>query len=355
MDMNGQEEYGRYDHELAARSVEVAVRCQRFEGGVHWDVPVRFALLTALQVLGIELPRLDGDAARALRADGLQLVVGALAQRKGASTSRRSPVRCFVWGYALDTMVVGAGTTVTTPVCTWVMMAPWLSFDELVLLGWAILRRKTLHPKVCVQDFIDFLDAVEASAAKASRERRDGARRYTPRLPRGFGACRRAVVLLGSGTDSRQEARFILALLCHGLPMPERNVAMKAWDGSVFSLDAAYKAAKLAMEYDGTFHSGQWEEDAERRALIEESGWTFIQVTKGMLDDPGKLMRLLGRIARILADRTGIHYHVGKPVTYWQLSDERHRAWREHGNVRHPGASGDFGELELSDEWLESA
>lgn len=332
-----------YVHDLAVRQLETIKECQVFERKHRWHADHAFGLLTALKINGIELPRLPDKTARSLDADVLQLVVGSLSERLSHATSRTSSVRCFAWGYPLDREEMAPGVTCTTPVCTWAMLAPWLDLEELVILGWNILRRKPLHVPVTHHDFGDYLDRIQAASTGR-------------RLPRGFAACRRALPLIHDGTDSGQEARFILLLMQYGLPLPERNLLMQAWDGSIYSLDAAYKKAKLALEYDGSFHSEQWQADAERRNRIEESGWVYIQVTKESLDGGERERRLMARIAELLSDRAHDAYAIRGPRTVESLSNPRciRILERGHAKLRQSHASL-AGEFQLSDEWLESA
>ncbi|KFI63211.1 hypothetical protein [Bifidobacterium cuniculi] len=356
--MQDDEDYRNYDHELAKCKIETVAACHAFEGNHRFKRPYVYGLMSALQLLGIELPIFESAVLQSFSKDKHQVVVPTLDQRLGRSTKRGGEIRSFAWNLPLDTVEVSEGITCTSPVCTWTMLAQWLSFEELVLLGYAIRRRKPLHPPVEREDFEDYMDRVAAACQAQGR-----------RLPKGMRSCRLALPLIHGGTDSRQEARLILALLCHGLPLPARNATMQAWDGSVFSLDAAYPEARLAVEYDGKFHREQWQEDSDRRALIEETGWIYVQVTEALFAAEGRQAMLVERLAALLAERTGIQYDTTSVLSLEELAKACRRrdialGRRKipHSGPPTPAPEGVVkpyrpspGEITVSDEWIDVA
>ena len=88
-----------------------------------------------------------------------------------------------------------------------------------------------------------------------------------------------ALQFMREGTDSSQESRCRIALIRNGLPCPKVNWKVRLNNGKIALLDMAYPDIKVAIEYDGRHHAGQWLADSKRREALEDDGWAYIQVT----------------------------------------------------------------------------
>ena len=102
----------------------------------------------------------------------------------------------------------------------------------------------------------------------------------------------RVVVALGDGrSESPGESWTRVAMVHDGeLPMPELQWWVEVDGVPTYRLDMAYPKHKVAVEYDGReFHTSpeQRERDLQRRAWLEEHGWTVIVVTRSMLTHAG--------------------------------------------------------------------
>ena len=51
----------------------------------------------------------------------------------------------YVWDAPMDFACLGDDLIFTSPICTWAMLARFLSLEELIVLGDSILRRNTVH------------------------------------------------------------------------------------------------------------------------------------------------------------------------------------------------------------------
>ena len=168
------------------------------------------------------------------------------------------------------------------PAEAWFQMATVLALDDLVVAADALMQRKApLVTKAELQFVID-----------NSRRRR------------GLCRARAAVELARPGVDSPMETRLRLAMIAAGLPCPEVNLPLQPNKRSkTFSLDMAYPSARLAVEYDGAIHVGDWQkmqDDRTRRRIIEDAGWRIITVTYADFAD---LTPAIASIRTALRDR----------------------------------------------------
>ncbi len=147
------------------------------------------------------------------------------------------------------------GVPVTTPEDTFLDLAGHLTLVDLVVLGDSLVRRGRTTP--------DRLVAATESAG--------------PRLRR---ATLRAARLVRHGVDSAMETRSRLLVVLAGLPEPEVNVCFWSPDGQLRRrLDLAYRAVRLALEYDGRQHAlsrAQWESDVARREEFDAEDWRIM-------------------------------------------------------------------------------
>ncbi|MEE1296940.1 MAG: DUF559 domain-containing protein [Bifidobacterium sp.] len=300
--------YGRLAR--AAAGVETAARCAKAQEAHPRMAFPPFCMTTSLLLLGIDLPRIDFGAHPKLRTDHLQL---AYANHAGARRPRKSdgiPLETFEPHIPLDLVTVADGLKCVGPIPTWVMFAPYLSFQELVVLGDAILCREPLHQPVHPAQF----EAYVASLGKPKPHHRP---------PNGIVACRKALPFLRVRTDSPQETRTRLSIMRHGLPCPEVNYEIVTKSGHRVILDMAFPEAQVAVEYDGVHHRDQWDDDRARLGWIEESGWIVVRVEQRHLATEDAEQDLADRLARHLRERAGQPYRTFPPVTTEQLADHR--------------------------------
>jgi hypothetical protein len=125
--------------------------------------------------------------------------------------------------------------------------------------------------------------------ARAARARGPGAAR-----------ARRAAALADGLAESPQETRLRLVMTRGGLPPPIAQYSIRAEDRFVARVDFAWPDRKVAVEYDGLWHSGaaQFAKDRARLNRLQEAGWRVVFVTAADLRDP---VRLVARIAAALA------------------------------------------------------
>ena len=295
---------------LREASEEAARECRRFRAEHRFGLVYVFGMTRALRLAGVEIPRIDLSAHPRLSEQRMQLVVRNknLEPRVRAQDANHM-LAVYVWDAPMDFACLGDDLIFTSPICTWAMLARFLSLEELIVLGDSILRRNTVHRQYSQADFKNYLIALRAVKGR--------------RAPRGIVKCERALTLMRPGTDSSRETKLRLCIVQHGLPMPMINHRIRAINGNVYYLDLAYPDATIAIEYDGMFHSGQWLHDSDRRNAIEASGWVFIQVTKTSLSDHSHRLMLVRRIAHELEMRTGIHYFVDAQTPLAELVKRR--------------------------------
>lgn len=121
-----------------------------------------------------------------------------------------------------------------------------------------------------------------------------------------------ALQFVREGTDSSQESRCRIALIRNGLPCPQVNWKVRLNNGKIVLLDMAYPDIKVAIEYDGRHHAGQWLADSKRREALEDDGWAYIQVTAENLMNDFEEQALAQRVADRMSQR------LSKPIMLCQ-------------------------------------
>jgi len=115
-------------------------------------------------------------------------------------------------------------------------------------------------------------------------------------------------------TESEMETLMIQALRRSGLPEPVPQFEVRAGRKLIGRVDAAYPAARIAIEYDSdAFHTGRVataRDRARRQALIAAS-WLPIDAGSGDLRDGGPLF--CAAIRRALEDRAPLRSGVAQP------------------------------------------
>jgi hypothetical protein len=118
---------------------------------------------------------------------------------------------------------------------------------------------------------------------------------------RGPGSARaRAVVAEADGlAASPQETRLRLLVHRSGLPVPVAQFRVCDAGGFVARVDFAWPEQKVALEYDGLWHSeaGQFARDRRRLNRLQAAGWRVVFVTAADLRRP---VELVSRIAAAL-------------------------------------------------------
>lgn len=129
---------------------------------------------------------------------------------------------------------------------------------------------------------------------------------------RGIRKMQHALQFMREGTDSSQESRCRIALIRNGLPCPQVNWKVRLNNGKIVLLDMAYPDIKVAIEYDGRHHAGQWLADSKRREALEDDGWAYIQVTAENLMNDFEERALAQRVADRMSQR------LSKPIMLCQ-------------------------------------
>lgn len=292
-----------------------------------------FALETALELLAVELP----DVRATDRKKGQAFVV---VQRREQRTKLKN-VTTIVWHWPIDiTKVQGDGRqfTCTSAPCTWAMFSTYLSLEELIVLGEAMMRRDKRLRRASPEDFIRYLDAVEQWCS----ENRDGKGRKK-RAFKGMANCRRALNFMREGTDSSQETRTAIALARHGLDGLKVNHAIRnPRTRKRLLLDMALPAPfNVAIEYDGHHHADQWLGDTLRRQDIEQAGWAYEQVTKLNIGDADKELELAQRVAAKMSKSSGNPVTLTPRMTVEQLCDRRRKPRLVFADTTDPGLDTD--------------
>lgn len=120
---------------------------------------------------------------------------------------------------------------------------------------------------------------------------------------RGVIQARNLAPLVDGRSESAGESWTRLAIIDHGLSIPELQYWINVGVRPTYRLDLAYPYARIAIEYDGVaHHSGPVDRarDEDRRAWLREHGWRVIVVTKDSFSDEA-LARWIGELREMLA------------------------------------------------------
>lgn len=178
------------------------------------------------------------------------------------------------------------GLWITTPRQTFLDLAAFLEFVDLLVLGDSLVRRTRTTPRQLVAFVAD---------------------RHT----NGASRAREAAALVRPNVDSPNESRLRLLIVSAGLPAVSVNYVVRIGERKR-RLDLALSELKLAIEFDGRHHVDlrtQWDEDLLRREELEALGWRFIVITStSMYAEP---IKVLQRIADAIALVTGQRPRIG--------------------------------------------
>ncbi len=113
---------------------------------------------------------------------------------------------------------------------------------------------------------------------------------------------RRAVALARERVESPKETETRLLLLDAGFAEPAINLEVRAPStGEVFRLDLSYPSLRIAIEYDGFWHStdrNRHRRDRRKDDVLHELGWRVVRASDADLEDPHDL---LGRLSHLRA------------------------------------------------------
>jgi very-short-patch-repair endonuclease len=207
--------------------------------------------LSAAVLWGVELAAADDDVE-------LTLPPGAGGRRTAGVRVRRAAIEP-------REVTTRRGTHVTTPLLTAVRVASVLGGDEAVvaidqMVAAGVVDLREIRTRVAVQGV--------------------GARARS--------ACGRADGL----AQSPQETRLRLLMRRHRLPEPIAQYEIRHGGRFVARVDFAWPERKVAVEYDGLWHSedGQFAKDRRRLNRLREAGWTVVFVTAADLREPERLV-----------------------------------------------------------------
>ncbi len=116
---------------------------------------------------------------------------------------------------------------------------------------------------------------------------------------RGCRRARQAAALADGLAGSPQETRLRLLLHRSPLPAPVAQHVVRHRDRFVARLDFAWPAHRVALEYEGAWHTTRVAADRRRIEALQAAGWRVLFVTAADLHSPGPL---LARVAAALAE-----------------------------------------------------
>lgn len=111
---------------------------------------------------------------------------------------------------------------------------------------------------------------------------------------------RRILRASDGGAESPRETLLRLLLnRIEGLDLVSQ-VPVFAGERLVTRFDLADRARQVGFMYDGAHHGGgdQWKKDAEITLELTQLGWTVVRVVSTMMEDPGRLLRMVSDLVR---------------------------------------------------------
>ncbi|MFV0374428.1 endonuclease domain-containing protein [Microbacterium sp.] len=206
---------------------------------------------------------------------------------------RRAPNSVNVSGHAVLARMASVvvhpehGFPLASPATTWATLGAFLPWRDLVVAADAIVR-EPMH-----RDDPPALATVEQLRAAVAAGRRAGARDLREALP-------------SVNTRSRSRPETLLRLLLADAGLPAAEVNADVFDAGVWlgQVDLVFRAARVAVEYEGTHHvtdPEQWRRDIERYERLAAAGWTVIRVTNAQLTQASA--SVVARVRNALAAR----------------------------------------------------
>jgi hypothetical protein len=229
--------------------------------------PFAFSHLTAARVHELPVPRIwqPEEPLHVMRPSGTPFV-----ERAGVKSHR---------GLELRGTEQVQGLLITDPLETWADLGGRLAEDDLLAIADALLSRDLARPK-----------DIDRTAADRS----------TP----GCRTLRRCANLARHGSASAWESKARYAFHAWGLPEPELNIDLFTSNGHWLARpDFLWRDRKVVGEYDGDQHRtnrSQWQYERERRAGIEDAGFTYVEMTSLSLLSAHHREALRQRLGRLL-------------------------------------------------------
>lgn len=255
--------------ETATEQDGPALRARAFVEVLPGDLALSH--LTAARLLGLPVPRpwRAEEPLDVMRPSGAPPVI-----RRGCRSHR---------GLERRAVRRSSGLLVTAGPDTFADLAASLHLDDLVAVGDALLGEGA--------DGTTDVDALRTVLAE-----RDGWR--------GVRRAREALDLVRSGSRSAWESKARVAFHLAGLPEPELNAPVHDSYGQWLATpDFVWREQRVVGEYDGDQHRtdrSAWQYERERRARLEDEGWTYVEMTATSLTDPRHRHHLMARLHRAL-------------------------------------------------------
>ena len=168
-------------------------------------------------------------------------------------------------------------------------MAAYLTLEELVVLGDAMMRRNYYHVHVSPENFLTLLDELPSTFPHRRK-------------------CETAAKLLAENTDSCMETRlrFRMHRAGYGPFVVNHRLTLNTSDSRTAFLDIAMPDLKIAIEYSGKFHANNWESDEARRTALASAGWQVLSVNAETLRNRGKFKDFLLQLSMTIARQRNI-------------------------------------------------
>jgi hypothetical protein len=112
---------------------------------------------------------------------------------------------------------------------------------------------------------------------------------------KGVARLRRVVALAEPAAESPMETRLRLLIVLAGLPQPEAQVSLHDAAGRFIGrVDLLYRAARIAIEYDGGLHRDTLVADNRRQNRLLDAGYRLLRFTAAdVLGNPGSVVALV--------------------------------------------------------------
>jgi hypothetical protein len=264
---------------LSAQQQRVMESCAVALARMKYDRRIVFSHLTALQLLGVELPKFDPlkvptRSGRYLDSEHLHACTQVKSRRYWSTGMR--------WHYSardLEAVLVADKFWCVSPVIAWEQMSLWISQKEIIVLGDSMMRR---NPRLR-----------RMSLAKVERKLAAGDSFH------GREGCLRALPFMRENTDSSQETRLRLKMEEFGFKEAVVNLEMAdPYSGKTYYFDIAYPDLHIVLEYHGWQHGEfhQRKVDVDKRRFLNRLGWEMFEVFSDDLLDVDKFNALLASI-----------------------------------------------------------
>jgi very-short-patch-repair endonuclease len=242
----------------------------------------------------------EADVDHALRARAAASVLLPHAVVSGASAA-------VLWGLD-DVAAADSPVELTVPPGTRRSTAPGLVLRRRELdpdvvrpvLGVRATAPETTAPELAARlptsEGVVLLDRFVAARATTLRTLRLDA---AERTGRGCRRAREACALAEGLTASPQETRLRLLLHASALPAPVGPFVVRRGTTFLARVDFAWPAHRIALEYEGAWHTTRIAADRRRIEALQAAGWRVLVVTAADLRSPAVLV---ARIAAALAE-----------------------------------------------------